>query len=266
MRVLIGLLTALIASVHAHAQLRQVKKREEVYMTPRLAKEKVPSEKAWNQMLWDLMHETMPSDEAIRANVVESETGPFYMAKSVSGDATMPLRSRKFGAGEPSYSENRSWTMEDRKRATELPESQYAQKAEDEAIQEAIFRHFFEYRQRGFAPYATTYMLGLGPHAEDAPTGVIERLGQLESLKKEKIEVVPASRALEITEAAIRDRETGAYGVVFRVDRVGLEEDGTVKAIGSFSERDGFWFTREFTLKKGPGGWQVIGERDLAIE
>jgi hypothetical protein len=130
----------------------------------------------------------------------------------------------------------------------------------------AVFRHFFEYRARGFGKDTTVYYLGLGPHKDDAPPSLIAALQNDPVVKRDKITLRPATRSLEITDAEIRDLDTGAYGVVFRIDDIGpVEANGDVKVTGTFGERDGFFFTQQFTLRNEKDGWKVVKETDLPV-
>jgi hypothetical protein len=215
--------------------------------------------------MWQFRTDTDPFDLKIRQNIVQSETTPFRSRRSVWADETMPARAAEFGAGKYSDEAIELPTIGDRWAASQLPEANYTTKVQDDAILATVYRHFFEYRTLGFAKNATVYFLGQGPHKDDIPPSLLAALQSDPQLKRDGVKLRPASRSLEITAAEIRDRDTGAYGPVFRVDDVSLEKDGEVRVMASFSERDGFWFTRELTLQQGKGGWAVVKDNDYPI-
>jgi hypothetical protein len=259
---LAGLCVACATS--ASAQVLTPKKKVQEYTKPKPAG---LSEQQWDQRQWDLRAETDPSDFAIRENVVESETNPFLSRFSVWADATMPWRSKEFGAGKLSYEAMEGPTAADRAAASKLPEADYPGKAQDNAILAAVYRYFFGYRSHGFAKDSTVYFLGLGPHLADAPQSLIAALQRDPVLKKDGVTLRPATRSFEVTDEAIRDRDTGAYGPVFRVDGISLVKNGEAQVVATFSEREGFWFTRVLTLRQDAktGAWQVVRESDYPL-
>jgi hypothetical protein len=255
---------ALFCAGGAQAQLfLKQKKTEEKFPEPKSEK---LTEKQWQDQLWATMTNTMPSDKLIRENVVRSETTPFWSRRSVWSDQTMAQRSAEFGGGKLSDEAGEPPTLGDRWAASQLPEAQYSSKSEDDAILAAVYRHFFDYHAKGFAKDATVYFLGLGPHKSDAPPSLIAALQSDPVLKRDGMKLRPASRSLEVTDDAIRDRDTGAYGPVFRVDEISPAKDGATKVVATFSERDGFWFTRDLTLQQGKAGWDVIRDDSHASD
>ncbi len=157
----------------ASAQLFSPGKKNEEYANPKPGK---LTEQQWNQQQWDLRAATDPSDLAIRKNVVQSETTPFWVRYSVWADATMPWRAKEFGVGKLSHEASTRPTMADRAAASRLPESDYPGKPQDKAILAAVYRYFFGYRSHGFAKNSTVYFLGLGPHLADAPPSLVAAL------------------------------------------------------------------------------------------
>jgi hypothetical protein len=259
---LAGVFLACVAT--APAQLLTSRQKTETYADPKPAKLTEPQ---WLQQQWDLRAATDPSDHAIRKNVVESETNPFWSRFSVWADATMPWRAKEFGAGKLSHEAGANPSMEDRAAASRLPEADYPGRAADSAILAAVYRYFFGYRSHGFAKDSTVYFLGLGPHLADAPPSLVAALQNDPTLKKDGVTLRPATKSFEIVGDGIRDRDTGAYGPVFRVDGISLAKNGEAQVVATFSERDGFWFTRVLTLRQDAktGAWQVVREGDYAL-
>jgi hypothetical protein len=254
---------ALACATSASAQILGSKARNEEYADP---KPKDLTAEQWRQQQWDLRAATDPSDLKARKNIVTSGSTPFWSRYSVWADATMPWRAAEFGAGKLSHEAAQRPGMDDRAAASMLPEANYPGKTQDDAIRAAVYRYFFGYRARGFAQKSTVYFLGLGPHLVDAPPSLIAALQNDPVLKKDGIMLRPVSKSFEVTDEAIRDRDTGAYGPVFRVDDIGLVRDGTVDVTATFSERDGHWFTRDLTLKLDKSGaWQVVRDADYAL-
>ncbi len=245
------------------------KKIEQKFDTPATRLEaklkKTLTEEELAGYMWQFRADTDPIDLKIRNNIVQSETTPFRSRRSVWADETMVARAAEFGAGKYSAEAIEIPTMEDRIAASRLPEAAYGTKAGNDAILATVYRHFFNYRTKGFAKYSTVYFLGQGPHKDDIPPSLLAALQNDPQLKRDGVKLRPASRSMEITDAEIRDRDTGAYGPVFRVDDVSLEKDGVVKVMASFSERDGFWFTRELTLRQDKGIWSVVKDNDYPI-
>lgn len=260
---LAGLLLACAINAPAQSIFSPRKKNEE-YGNPQ---PKSLTTEQWFQQQWDLRASTDPSDLAIRKNIVQSETNPFWSRFSVWADATMPWRSKEFGAGKLSYEAMAEPSAADRAAASQLPEADYPGRAQDDAILAAVYRYFFGYRSHGFAKDSTVYFLGLGPHLADAPPSLIAALQTDAVLKKDGVTLRPATKSFDVTDDAIRDRDTGAYGPVFRVDGVSLVKNGEAQVVATFSERDGFWFTRVLTLRQDAktGAWQVVREGDYPL-
>jgi hypothetical protein len=227
----------------------------------------------YRSYMWDFSKATMDQDIKIRKNIVQSEETPFWSRRSVWADATMPARAAEFGAGKYAREAGERPTMEDRRQASQLPEAEYSTKGEDDAVLAAVFRHFFGYRAQGFGGAAhrenvrlkrsDVYFLGLGPHIIDVSPSLIAALQNDPALKRDGIVLRPLSKVLEVTDEAIRDRDTGAFGPAFRVDDVGIANNGEVRVLATFTERDGFWFSRELTLRQGKNGWQVETDADF---
>jgi hypothetical protein len=255
----------------AHAQFFSQKKTVQTFTTPtdlvgKKLKNSNLTEQQAQDYFWNVRTETEPFDHAIRKNVVQSETSPFRSRRSVWASETIVRRSAEFGAGKYSRDAVQLPLPSDRWAASQLPEADYSGKAQDDAILAAVYRHFFEYRARGFAKKNTVYFLGLGPHATDAPASVLVGLQNDAVLKRDGVKLRPVSRSLEVTDDAIRDRDTGAYGPVFRVDEIGPAKNGEVPVVATFSERDGFWFTRQLTLRQGKTGWEVVSDTDYPVK
>ena len=125
--------------------------------------------------------------------------------------------------------------LPDRDAASQLPETDYMAKDPVNAIYATVYRHFFDYRAQGFGKNARAqndklrvnnpgltdvYFLGLGPHITDVPGSLLAALQNDPNLLRDKVTLRPLSKVLEVTDEAIRDRDTGAYGPAFRVDAV----------------------------------------------
>lgn len=276
------LLVAMLGLGVGHAEPRPVRttKKQETYETPRdIIGRKLKrslSEDEFNGYMWNFSRDTMAHDVRIRKYVQQSETDPFAMRRAVWADATMPWRAAEFGNGELTSIARQRPTLEDRDAAARLPEREYPSKDRDDAILAAAYRHFFDYRAQGFGKDAReanaklkvgdVYFLGLGPHIAEAPPSLIAALQNDPDIKRDKVTLRPLKKVLEVTGEAIRDRDTGAYGPAFRVDDIGPVEKGEVKVMVTFTEREGFWFTRELTLRPGKIGWEVSKDTDYPIE
>jgi len=266
---LIGVLLLTAGGAQAQIFLSQ-KKTEPEFDTPmrrigdKLGNKNI-SEDALAGYMWQFRADTDWLDQKIKKNIVQSEEGPFWSRRSVWADETMAARAAEFGAGKYSKEAMEVPTISDRRAASELPEANYGTKLQDDAILATVYRHFFTYRALGFAKDSTVYFLGQGPHKDDIPPSLLVALQNDPQLKRDGVTLRPASRSMEITAAEIRDRDTGAFGPVFRVDDVGEEKDGKIKVMASFSEKDGFWFTRELTLQRSKDGWTVVKDDDYPI-
>jgi hypothetical protein len=262
---------AVVCLGSAAAQILPQKKKEEVFYTPVVALSesqkllRTMSDDEYQSYMWNFRLEKDPQEKALHKDIVDSETGPFLSRRSVWSSETIVPRSAELGGGKYSAEAAERALPSDRWAASQLPEADYPGKAQDDAILAAVYRHFFDYRKKGFGKYTTVYFLGLGPHVTDAPPSVLAALDADPTLKKDGVIVRPISRSLEVTDDAIRDRDTGAYGAAFRVDDIGPIVDGEAKVTATFSERDGFWFTRQLTLREGKTGWEVVKDDDFPI-
>ncbi|MDD5200755.1 MAG: hypothetical protein PHC88_13240 [Terrimicrobiaceae bacterium] len=263
----------------AEAQLYRTPKNTDHYTTPQdtLGKKLGHSltEDEVSSHMWTFSYENTSSEAKIRKNVVRSETSPFWSRRSVWADATMPARAAEFGAGKITREALVLPAPSDRWAASQSPETGYATKPQDDAILAAVYRHFFDYRAQGFGNDAhientrlhldDVYFLGFGPHKSDAPSSLLAALQNDPALKRDGVTLRPISKSLEVTDEAIRDRDTGAYGPAFRVDAIGPVKDGEVRVMATFTERNGFWFTRELTLRQGKTGWEVEKDADWTL-
>lgn len=257
---------ACLGGAHGQAIIPR-KKKEVIYRTPLLVLEeklgRKLSEQEFQDYHWNARNDTQRDDDMLRKDIVESESGPFLSRRSVWASETIVPRAAEFGGGKYSEEASSRVTPYDRWTASQMPEAGYPGKAQDDAILAAVYRYFFNYRKRGFGQDTTVYFLGIGPHAVDAPPSVLNALDSDPSLAKLGVTLRPMSKLLEVTEEAMRDRDTGAYGVAFRVDSISPVTDGEVKVTAAFSERDGFWFARQLTLWQGKSGWEVVKDDDM---
>lgn len=254
----------------AQDRITKTKKKEEVFITPTDALSERMRRNYTDQdardYYWQVREDTMPSERKVVKGVEKSETTPWRSAHSLWASQTMVQRSRERGAGELSKKATEGPTLGERLDASRNPEVGYPGKSRDDAILAAVYRHFFGYRARGFGRDTTVYFLGLGPHKEDAPPSVIASLQKDPTVVRDKVTLRPASRSLEVTDAEIRDLDSGAYGAVFRVDEIGpVEANGDVKVTATFGEKNGFFFTQQLTLRDEKGAWKVVGESDLPV-
>ncbi len=267
-RICLGAFVAMAGLACAHGQsILPHKKKEIVYRTPMIAlgekfKRKL-TEQEYRDHLWNLRRSTQREEDLLRENLGESESGPFLSRRSVWASETMTRRAAEFGRGKYTKEASSRISATDRWNASQTAETSYPGKAQDDAIAAAVYRHFFDYRKLGFGRKTTVYFLGYGPHAADAPPSILLGLDSDTRLEKEGITLRPMSKLMEVTDDAIRDRDTGAYGAAFRVDAIGPIENGSVKVNVAFSERDGFWFARQFTLQQGKSGWTVVRDDDM---
>ncbi len=80
---------------------------------------------------------------------------------------------------------------------------------------------------------------------------------------KAGLTMLPVSRSINIPRDAIRDRRTLEEGVIFRVNSIEERPDGTYRVVASFSQRDAFYFTKEFEVERtGDEQFEIVGERD----
>lgn len=270
-----------LAAVSSFGQARTVKKKEEKFSTPQdtiqaKLKRVTFDDDEMNAYMWNFSHDTQGQDVKIKRNIVQSEEGPYWLRRSVWADATMVARMKEFGAGKYAAEAILLPTPEDRWLASQLPESDYPGKAEHFSVLAAVYRHFFGYRARGMGREAhaenqrlrvkDVYFLGLGPHIADAPSSLLAALQTDPGIQKAGIRIQPLTNVLEVTDEAIRDRATGAYGIAFRVDEIGeVEKDGSLRVAATFGEREGFWFTRSLTLRPGENGWEVAEDADYVM-
>jgi hypothetical protein len=254
--------------------LQRTSKKPDIYTTPQ---PEGMSDADWQALLWNTMTDTDPSERAIRKDVSRSETAPYWSRWSVWSDATTPERSATFGVGKLSDEAAERPTMEDRRNASLSPEVPYSSEAQDNAIFAAVYRYFFGYRSRGFGANAhalnqklhvgDVYFIGFGPHVADPPASFLAALQRDPGLKRDGVTLRPLSSSLEVTDDAIRDRDTGAYGLAFRIDDVTPGKDGDMDVMATFSERDGFWFSRELTLRQDnkSGTWAVVADEPCTV-
>jgi hypothetical protein len=248
-------------------------KKPAIYTTPR---PEGVSDKDWQTRLWNTMTDNDPSELAIRNDRSRLETTPFWSRFSVWSDATTPERSASFGVGKLSDEAAERPSLEDRRNASQSPDVPYSSQAQDNAIFAAVYRYFFGYRSRGFGANAhalnqklhvgDVYFIGFGPHVADPPASFLAALQADPGLKRDGVTLCPLSRSLEVTDDAIRDRDTGAYGLAFRIDDVTPGKDGDMDVLATFSERDGFWFSRELTLRQNKSGsWNVVADDPCTV-
>jgi hypothetical protein len=266
----------------AQAEPRPVRttKKQETFQSPKdlitlKRNRKFSSADEFNGYMWNFSRETMGDDVRLRKLESLSETDPFWMRRAVWADATMPWRMAEFGSGKLTSTARQRPTLDDRDAASRLPEREYATKDSDDAILATAYRHFFDYRSQGLGREARdenaklkvgdVYFLGLGPHLAEAPPSLIAALQNDPDIRRDKITLRPLKKVLEVTGEAIRDRDTGAYGPAFRVDDIGRVDKGEVKVMVTLGEREGFWFTRELTMRQGKAGWEVTKDSDYAI-
>lgn len=249
-------------------------KKPDLYPTPQ---PEGMSDKDWQTLLWNTMTDSTPSERAIRKNVEQSETAPFWSRFSVWSDEATPARSASFGVGKFSDEAAERPSLEDRRNASQSPEIPYSSQAQDNAIFAAVYRYFFGYRSRGFGANAhalnqklhvgDVYFIGFGPHVADPPASFLAALQADPGIKRDGVTLRPLSRSLEVTDDAIRDRDTGAYGLAFRIDDVTPGKDGDMDVLATFSERDGFWFSRELTLRRDKSGtWNVAADEPCTVQ
>ncbi|MGH8048077.1 MAG: hypothetical protein ACREKL_12615, partial [Chthoniobacterales bacterium] len=217
-RICVGIVVAVVCVWNVQAQsILQQKKKEVEFYTPATALGQKLHPNLTDQEIrdyhWQVREDTMPSELKIVRNVVTSETTPWLSARSLWGSETMVQRSAERGAGELSKRATEEAKPIDRWLASQMPEQNYPGKSQDDAILAAVYRHFFGYRARGFGRDTTVYFLGLGPHAADAPPSVVAGLESDPTIKHDGVKLRPVSKSLEVTDDAIRDRDTGEYGV-----------------------------------------------------
>ncbi len=217
------------------------------------------------QELYERQYETRDEELLLKANRDTQETAVHRQARSLLKSASSVERSRSSVEGKLIGSPGHSPTLDERIAASTVRELPYPEMDSDVAVMEAVFRRMLEYRDLGFATNVKTFFLGSGELGDDPPTAVVERLQAASDEGEAGLTMLPFSRALSVSRDGILDRQTLERGVVFRVNSMDRQEDGTVEALGSFSERDGFYFTKQFTLEPGDdGNYSIVAERDYA--
>ncbi|MGC1481132.1 MAG: hypothetical protein WA771_11550 [Chthoniobacterales bacterium] len=215
--------------------------------------------------LYEIEYQTRPEELALKEAKENQETAVHRQARSLKRSETTVERSRSAALdykliGAPGHRAN----LQDRIAASLDKEKPYPGMDADVAIMETIYRRMLDYRQLGFAPEVTTFFLGTGVTGDDPPSIVVDRMQRASDLGEAGLTMLPVSRSINVPRDAIRDRNTLDEGVIFRVDSIEKQPDGTYRALASFSQRDAFFFTREFVLRGGEDGeFTIISERDF---
>ncbi len=220
--------------------------------------------KVTEKELWELEYETRPDELALKAAKEDQETVVHRQTRSVARSETTVERSRSAALdykllGAPGHRPN----LDDRLAASMDQERVYPRMDADVAILELIYRRMLEYRQLGFATDVKVFFLGTGITGDDPPEVVVDRLQKASELGDAGLTMLPVSRSINIPRDAIRDRRTLEEGVVFRVNSIFERPDGTYRVVASFSQRDSFYFTKEFEVaRSGDDEFEIVGERD----
>ncbi len=215
--------------------------------------------------LYERQYETRSEELELKANRDTQETAVHRQRLTVKKSASGPARSASSVEGVLLGSPGKPASLDDRLAASIAREPAYPGKAEDVAVMEAVFRRMLQYRELGFAEDVTTFFLGSGEFGDEPPALVIERLQQASDAGEAGLTMLPVSRAMLASRDGILDRRTLERGVVLRVDSIERMPDGSVKAIASFSERDAFYFTKEFRLRaKADGNFEIVSEQDYS--
>ncbi len=223
-----------------------------------------PVDKPTYAEMWDLREAHRGSAEKLDRGVILSEKQTTRMADILRRSRTVVERSANFGRMGPEEKRARTEGQFDPAPGAHNRGLRYTTKAADEAILEAAFDHLFGYRADGLATTSEVYFLGVGDQGDDPPDSVLARMSASETAKAQGVIVRPVSKALFVTQGGIRDADTGAYGVMFRVNAITPLKDGDVRAVASFAERDATVFTKTLLLRQVSGGWKVISDEDYA--
>jgi hypothetical protein len=217
--------------------------------------------------LYTREYETRGEELELKANRDVQETAVHRQTRTVAQSASGVARSRSSVEGKLLGSPGHNATLDERIAASTIRERPYPEMDSDVAVMEAVYRRMLGYREMGFATGVKTFFLGSGELGDDPPSVVVDRLQTASDLGKAGLTMLPFSRALPVSRDGILDRRTLERGVVFRVNSTNRMADGTVTAVGSFSERDGFYFTKEFRLReREDGNYEILSERDYAVE
>ncbi len=218
------------------------------------------------QELYERQYETREEEMELKVNRDVQETAAHRQARTLAKSASTVARSRSSVQGKLIGAPGDVATLDERIAASTIRERPYPEMDSDVAVMEAVFRRMLEYRELGFARDVKTFFLGSGALGDDPPSVVVDRLQSASDKGKAGLTMLPFSRALPVSRDGILDRRTLDRGVVFRVNSINRLEDGSVKALGSFSERDGFYFTKEYSLKEGEdGNYEIVSERDYNV-
>lgn len=242
---------AVLAPIVAQAQLA----KKMTYDRPQVTLEE----------LYQIEYETRPAELSLKAAKEDQETVVHRQTRSLQRSETTVERSRSAALdykliGAPGHRPN----LDDRIAASLDKQRVYPGMDADVAIMETIYRRMLEYRTLGFAPDVKVFFLGTGISGDDPPSVVVDRMQKASDLGNAGLTMLPISRSINIPRDAIRDRRTLDEGVIFRVESIDKLPDGNYRAVASFSQRDSFFFTREFVLSGEDGGdFSIVSERDF---
>ncbi len=218
------------------------------------------------QELYERQYETRGAELELKANRDTQETVVHRQTRTVKKSASGVARSRSSVEGKLLGAPGSQPTLDDRLDASYNRTIPYPEMDSDTAVMEAVFRRMLEFRELGFATKVDTFFLASGELGDDPPPVVVDRLQKASDDGEAGLTILPYSRAMLVPRDGILDRRTLDRGAVFRVNSINRMLDGTVTAVGSFSERDAFYFTKEFRLKQAEdGNYTIVAEKDYAV-
>lgn len=216
--------------------------------------------------LYHLEWLTRPENEKLKENVVDSQLGPFISAQTLVRSATIVERSKKFGVGDAARRAHRKPGLPEREHSSFEPLRDYPTRDQKNAIRAGVFRHLFDNRNTGFDKEAQVQFVSVGEIAQDPDPDLVKALELYPPVPMRNLRVLPVSHAIVVMNDGIRDRFSGDYGPMYRVNDVELLPDGKARAIASFTDGDYIVGTRIYELEQVGNAWRVISEENYPVE
>jgi len=216
--------------------------------------------------LYHLEWLTRPENQTLKDNVEESALGPWVSKHVLFRSESTPRRSAAFGVGKDSLRAHQRPGLAERDMGSFEPLQDHAERDRNNAIRAGVFRYLFDYRNTGFTAPSQVRFVSVGEIQEDPDPDLIQALQAYQPLTQKKIRVLPASNAISVIDDGIRDRFSGDYGPMYRVNHIRMLENGNAEALASFSNGRELFETSVYELQPVGEAWRVISERPYAVE
>jgi len=145
------------------------------------------------------------------------------------------------------------------------PLRDHAERDRSNAIRAAVFRYLFDYRNTGFTAPSQVRFVSIGEIQSDPDVDLVQALQVYPPIAEKKLRVLPASSAMTVFDDGIRDRFTGEYGPMYRVNDVKILENGNAEALASFSDGSHLFETYVYELEPVGNAWRVISEKRFEV-